>query len=447
MCSRTIVQAESNAAALRKQLVAAEEGEDKTAVLELSKRLVRFAPTDNHLWERIARAQFDLKDFDRCAETLDAWEKAMKQPAAAIEDFRGDLAAKEKDYAEAERHWLAFLARKPSADDAAAMYDKLADLCVDQARWIDNEKYRSRAIAAEDSAERRVAHATALLRLHEWDVAYEEVVKANRIDPQDPQVKEWLPQFELLQQFLPRIKALDAEIAKAPKDIGPLLDRAHLFTLAYRRLLALDDCERAMKLQPESMRARIQAAEALLDLKRNEDAAKLQVSSALTREKDTHVSEEKLRALTDADAQILGNPKNADAFAVRATTLRYLRQYTLALADAQAALAIDERSVAAQIEAAENLDQLDQSREALVHIKKATELNPNDSAAWFHRGILEAHRADFSAAIESLTHSLDLSESLLALREREKCERRIGRIDNADADLKRMRQLDPSAAE
>jgi tetratricopeptide (TPR) repeat protein len=57
--------------------------------------------------------------------------------------------------------------------------------------------------------------------------------------------------------------------------------------------------------------------------------------------------------------------------------------------------------------------------------------------------VLEAKRADFPAAIESQTRSLKISESLEALRARENCERRIGKIDDANADLKRIRELEP----
>ena len=388
------------------------------------------------------QGQFEIEDYDRVAETLEAWQKAVKRPPAAIEHFRGDLAVKLKDYANAERHWLAFLARKPSPGDAAAIYDKLANLCADQSRWADCASYDAKAIAAKDSASRRVAHALVLLRLRQWDAAYAEIAKANKIDSTDNEVKKWLPQFERLEGFLPQIRALDAQIAKSPTDSALLLDRARLFTLAERPLLALDDCERAIKLQPASMRARIQTAEALFDVGRPDDAAKLQVSSNLARDKDSHVSDQALRELSNEDTQIAQNSGNAESLAARAKTLRDLRQIPLALADARAALAIDDKLAAAHLEAAHDLDALDQSKDALVHAVKATELNPNDGAAWYYRGVLEAGRADFPAAIESLTRSLKLGETLEALRKRENCQRRIGRIDNANADLKRIRELE-----
>jgi len=428
---------------LRKQLAVAEEADDKAAIIELSRRIVAIAPNDTAIWEKLAHAQFAIEDYDRCEQTLQAWQKAIKPPPTVIEDFRGDIAVKIHDYPAAERHWLAFIATKPPPGHAAVDYDNLADLCVEQSRWTDNLNYRSKAIASKDSVTRRVYRACAFLRLHQWDAAYADMDKANKTDSTNSQVREWLPQFERLQGFLPQIRALGAQIAKSPNDSALLLDRARLFTLAERPLLALDDCERAMKLQPASMRARIQTAEALFDVSRPDDAAKLQVSSNLARDKDKHVSDQALRELGNEDTQIAQNSGNPDPLAARAKTLRYLHQYTLALVDARAALALDDKSVAAHIEAAENLNELGRFKEALVHITKATELNGDDWAAWFHRGVLEAKRADFPAAIESQTRSLKVSESLEALRAREDCERRIGKIDNANADLKRIRELEP----
>ena len=427
---------------LRKQLAVAEDADDKPTIIELNRRIVAIVPSDSNAWENIAQGQFEIEDYDRLGQTLEAWQKAVKRPPAAIEDFRGDLAVKLKDYANAERHWLAFLARKPSPGDVARIYDKLANLCADQSRWADCASYDAKAIAAEDSASRRVAHACVLLRLRQWDAAYADMAKANKIDSTDAEVKKWLPQFERLGEFLPQIRTLDAQIKKSANDSALLLDRARLFTLAKRPLLALDDCERAMKLQPASMRARIQTAEALFDVGQPDDAAKLQVNSKLARDKENQVSDQALRELSNEDTQIAQDPGNAEPLAARAKTLRDLRQLPLALADARAALAINDKLAAAHFEAARDLDALDQSKEALVHAVKATELNPNDGEAWYYRGVLEAERADFPAAIESLTRSLKLGETLEALRKRENCQRRIGRIDNANADLKRIRELE-----
>jgi tetratricopeptide (TPR) repeat protein len=429
---------------LRAQLSAAEEADDKPAIIELSRRIVAIAPNEAAAWETLAHTLLEIEDFDRFAETLDAWEKAVTRPPAALEAFRGDLCAHQKDFEKAERHYLAFLARKPSAAETASVYEKLADLCVEQGRWADNAAYRSKAIAAQDSAGRRVDYACALLRLHRWDAAYAEMAKASKLEPNSAEVKEWMPQFERLQDFLPKIKALDSRIAKSPGEPNLLLERAHLFTLAQRPLLALDDCEQATKLQPASMRARLQTAEALLDLKRIDDAAKLQVSKDLAREPNGHVSEQSLGELAKEDSLIAQDPGNADPLAARSKTLRQLKQFTLALADARAALALDDKSAAAHFEMAHDLDGLLDSKPALEHAIKATELSPSNAVMWFYRGVLEAQRANFSAAIESQTRSIAIRESVVALRAREHSARQLGKTAQADADLHRLRELEPA---
>jgi tetratricopeptide (TPR) repeat protein len=286
-----------------------------------------------------------------------------------------------------------------------------------------------------------VLRALAFLRLHTWDAAYADMAKANKMDATDAQVKEWLPQFEQLQKFLPQIKALDAQIAKSPDDVALLLERARVFILAGRPLLAIDDAERAFKLQPASMRARIELAEALLDAGQPEDAAKLQVDRYLRRGEDKQVSDEALRELGVLDARLSANPKDADALVERAKILRDLRQFTLALADANAALAINDKSAAAHFEASRDLDGLDRQKEALLHARIATELDPQNPEMWFFRGVLERHRADFAGAVTSQTRSIEIDESLVALNEREQCERRIGKTAEADADLRRMQEL------
>ena len=436
-----LLSADKQLSQLRVQLKAAEDAADKPAMMELSRRILVITPNDSKVWQTLAQSELETDDLDRLEQTLGAWQKAVRPPPADIEDFQGTLCFKRRDYQCAERHWLAYLATKPPASDAADEYDSLADLCAAQARWEDHAAYRTKAIAAKDSAARRVSRATAFLRLHKWDAAYADITKANQMDATDPQVKEWLPQFERLQLYLPRIKQLDAEIAKSPSDFELLLRRARLFTVAGRPLLALDDAERAFKLQPASTRARIQTGEALLDTGREEDAAKLQVGRLSRDREDGHVNEQALLELSVNDALLAQDPKNVEALVARASVLRSLQQVTLALADAQAAIAANEKSADAHFLAAHLFDDLGEQKNALKHACSATELDPNDSAKWTFRGVLERQRADFEAAIQSQTRSLKISESLLALSEREQCQRRIGKISEADADLRRIREL------
>ncbi|PYJ16360.1 MAG: hypothetical protein DME94_05120, partial [Verrucomicrobia bacterium] len=159
VCAGQLAQgrpADQQIAQLRTQLEAAKKAEDKPAVIELSRRILAIAPSDSQLWQILAQTELRLEDFDRLEQTLDAWGKAVKRPSASIEDLRGDLAFKRKEYQNAEKHWLAFVAMKPKASDAATEYDKLANLCATQARWEDHAAYRTKAIAAKDSAARRV---------------------------------------------------------------------------------------------------------------------------------------------------------------------------------------------------------------------------------------------------------------------------------------------------
>jgi len=443
-------------AQLRDQLKKAQDAEDKPAIIELSRRIVAIAPNDSATWDTLAQTQLESEELDGLERTLDRWQKAVRRPPAAIEDFRAGLCFKRKDYQCAEQHWLAFIATKPPRADVATDYDNLAELCAEQERWADHATYRTKAIAAQDTAARRVLRAVAFLRLHNWGAAYADMAKANKMDATDPQVKEWLPEFERLQKFLPQIKRLDAQIAKSPNDpavAGLLLERARVLILAGRPLLAIDDSERAVKLQPASMRARIELAEALLDAGQPENAAKLDVDRYLRRGEDKlataspsgggHVSDEALRELGTLDARLSVNPKDADALVARAKILRDLRQFTLALADANAALAINDKSAAAHFEAAQDLDGLDRQKEALLHARIATELDPHNSNMWFFRGVLERQRADLAGAVASQTRSIEISETPVALSEREQCERRLGKTAEADADLRRIQQLAP----
>ncbi|MFL6530033.1 MAG: hypothetical protein ACJ8KX_06145 [Chthoniobacterales bacterium] len=425
---------------LRRQLAGAQQADNKPATVELARRIIESAPADAKTWETLIRTGLNLLEAERCAAWLDQWQQRAKPPPV-IEDLRGDVCLDREDFAGAEQHWRAFLNAKITSNERALTLGKLADLFVKQKRWSDAAEARSRVVAARDTPANRAALAAALLRIQRWDAASAEIKRANARDAADETVKQWLPHFEALAKYLPRIKQLDAEIANQPQNAALLLDRARLLTLSDLPLAALLDGERAMSLQPNSMRARVQTAESFLDADQPDGAAKLQISRKLVRGTGNHVSEHSLDGLSSADAALVQNPRDTEALVSRAKVLRDLNQFTLALAEAQAALAVEDKSAAAHSEAAHALDGLERTSEAVEQIRRATEFNANDAVYWYYRGVLEAQRANFSGAVDAQTRSLAVRESLVALQEREQCERRIGKVTEADADLARIAQL------
>jgi|ERR1700722_2577393 len=423
---------------LRKQLQAAEEASDKPAIVELSRRVVEADPNDSQTWETLATKQLELDDLDRCAATLDAWQARVHPRPKAVDDLRGDLAMARKDYQSAEHYWRLYLAADPKATDAM---EKLAKLSEYLEHWREAADWRTRALGQSNTGAGLIARAEDYLELRAWDKAFADADQANATDPSDATVKAALPRFELLRKLVPQIKNLDAQIAKSPTAPLLWLERARLFTLGDRPNLALKDSQHAMNLAPGMMRARIQAGEALLDLGRGEEAANLSVSYDLKRDRNNHVAIEALRAVGSADDLVLRNPGQAEPLVTRAKALRQINQYNLALADAQAALKLDPASASANFQAAHAQDSLGRSHEAITHARRAALLSPSDPVSWYYLGLLEAQRANFAAAIECQNRSLAIRESSVALLEREKCERRIGRIADAELDAQRRKQL------
>ena len=422
----------------RQQLKAAEEASDNSAIVELSRRIVGADPSDSQTWETLATKLLELDDQDRCAATLDAWQAQVHPRPKKIDDLRGDLALARKDNKSAEHYWRLYIAADP---EATGTLENLAKLSESTERWSEAVDWRTRALVQNRTAAGLIARANDYLQLRAWDRAFADLNKANAIDASDAAVKEALPRFELLEKFLPQIKALDAEIAKS--STAPLLwlDRARLLSLSNCPSLALKDAIKAMNLDRAMMRPRIQAGEALQDLGRVEEAAHLGVSYNLIRGMNNHLPDEVLQALGAADHLVLKNPGQAEPLVTRAKVLRKINQYHLALADAELAIQLDPGSAAAHFQAAHAQDSLGHPREALAQAERATLLDPGDPVSWYYRGLLEAQRANFAAAIQCQSRSLAIRESSVALLEREKCERRIGQIADADLDAESRKQL------
>jgi tetratricopeptide (TPR) repeat protein len=424
----------------RKQLALAQTDEDADATIELARRIVMADPHDGAAWLALEQGQVKNEDYARALATLSAWEKAGKTQPAQINNLRGDIYLATEEYSKAEAAWRAAITAQPSN---YVILSKLADLLETEERWPEVLAFRTRAAAAKPAAALLAAKAGAELHMHQWDAASKTIDKANKLDATDPTVQQWLPRLELLAGSLSKIEALDKEIAASPKAATPLLDQGIIFIQINQPSLALSNAKRALIVDPGSVRARIQAGDAELALNLPNRAAKFRVSHDLPHGDDGRVDPDILAQLQTRDDAVKQNPGKAVPLAARSKTLRILNQYVLALDDAEAALKADPNSPDAEFEMGHDLDALGRSGEALPHIIRATELRPKDPVAWYYRGIIEANRADFTAAVVSQTKSLDIHKSQVALEARLNCELRLGLADQAAADQKRLNQIRP----
>ena len=431
----------------RDQLRKADTDNDYAAGIELARRIVAADPHDTNAWTALVNYRVKTEDYGRALDSLAAWEKVARPRTGAIDAFRGDIYRAQGLDGAAERAWRASLAIDPRD---YIVLSKLADLLEAGERWPEALALRTRAAAARPAAALLAARAGALARVHQWDAANEAIRKANKIDATDETVQKWFPLLEQAGQVLPRIKALDAQIAAEPKAPEPLLDQAFIFTDIGLASMALTNARRALALAPGSVRARIQAGEAELDLEHPAEAAKFKVSRDLKRGDNGHnghLSPQTLGELGLRDAEVERNPGKPGPLAARSKALRNLNQYVLALEDARAALRADPNSPDAEFEMGHDLDGLGRPGEALPHITHATELRPDDAVAWYYRGVIEANRADFTAAIASQNHSLSIRESAVALKARRDCELRLNLASQAAADSRRLHQLDAGSTQ
>ncbi|MDP9003521.1 MAG: hypothetical protein M3N12_01880, partial [Verrucomicrobiota bacterium] len=177
---------------------------------------------------------------------------------------------------------------------------------------------------------------------------------------------------------------------------------------------------------------------ALIELGRSDECEKLAVQKFIRL--DT-LSPEFLETISRLDSEISVERSNAELYVARAWQLNEIGQPALALQDAENAARLDQKSAGACAECSYALMKLGRAQEALVQIKRATELDPNFDTAWQYRGELEMERGETLSAIESLSHALDTSQTAIALQKREQCYRRLGLLVKAEQDHRALEEL------
>jgi tetratricopeptide (TPR) repeat protein len=421
--------------ALRAELGKALEEQSYERAVELARRHLKLKPQDNGTWDRLVRAQFEMRDLTAVSQSLDDWRNAVPEAPSKLDEYAGEYAAAINDDAWALAAWKKVVAADPKN---VRLWEKIAQLEKRLHFWAKEDAAWTAVIAAQESPSARINRALCRRRLHRWHDAYEDLEKARALAAGDPEVQRGAKLLEATGKFLPEIRELDSALAVSPNDAGLLADRALLFLRANDAELALEDAKTAGQMGPWAMRPKLFQALALIALGRADECEQLAVHKLIRLER---LAPEFLETMGRLDSEISAERNNAELYVSRAWQLNEIGQPALALQDAETAGKLDPKLAGAPSEASYALTKLGRAAEALAQIKIATELDPNFATAWQYRGELELARGEILSAIESFTHSLEANQTVTAFEKREQCYRRLGMLVKAEQDRKAREEL------
>lgn len=420
---------------LRRETRTALQDHSYTKAAELAGRWVGASPHDERSWAGLVRAQLGGGDVASAQQTLGEWRAIIHKPSPRWDELAGDVAFQQGDPPLAFQSWQRALKRKPKNLRVLQKVAR-AHRRLDQAQ--EEDAALSKIFALTDNGSTRMERALCRRRLRRWPEALEDCRRAQKLAPQDPDVRRGAKLFERLGKFLTQIRELDAHLALTPEDDQLLADRALLFLRSEDYELGAIDSQAAAQKGPWAMRPRLFRALAAIGLGRANESTALGVDPRL---RLSALSAEFLETMSRLDSEISLERSNPELHISRAWQLNEIGQPTLALEDAESALGQEEKSAGAHAEKSYALTKLGRAEEALAEIKRATELDPNFSAAWHYRGELEMTREDFAAAIESLSRSLALTENTTALQKREQCYMKTGQFQKAEEDHRALESL------
>ena len=420
---------------LRTELRKAIEQQDYARAVELARRHLKLRPQDNGTRDKLVRAQFGLHDLAAVSQSLDDWRNAVAEPSRNLDEYVGDYAAAKNDDAWAVAAWRKVAEADPKN---ARIWEKIARLEKRHHFWAKEDEAWTTLLALQENGVARINRALCRRRLHRWHDAFEDLEKAKALGPDDPEVVRGVKLFARLEKSLNAIRELDSALAISPNDPGLLADRALLFLRADDAELALEDAEAAGKIGTWAVRPKLFQALAWIALGRPDECEKLGVNKLIRLEA---LPFEFLETVGRLDSEISVERNNAELYVTRAWQLNEIGQPMLALQDAQTAMQLDPKAAGACAEASYALTKLGRAQEAMDQIKRATELDANFSTAWQYRGELEMARGEILSAIDSFTHSLETTQTVMALQKREQCYRRLGLLVKAEQDRKMREEL------
>lgn len=416
---------------LKTQLERARKAEDKSAQIELQRRMVAAGQTDAGLLRDLIAGMIEAGDATRAAAVLDGTGK--KLGPAVEEELRGDIALGQGKESDAMAAWERALAARPGAR-TAAVADKLAEAAKRTGKpeaAIRTLRKVVPGLSGADGGRIRMQLALALLRNGDFEDAVKEGTAASKAAAAETFVKSSFPSIEALQRGLATLTAGLTKAKANPDAFTGQMEVGALCAAAGALPAAQRAADAALKAQPGAVAPTMLKGYALRSFGQPEEAAKLRV--APIPDGPRFVSR-LLPALMSADVALRNGPE-AGALARRAANLLAAGQPLLALEAAEAALQADPKNGIGALIAGQASSQLGRRADAVRFAKMATELAPRDAEAWNFSAQLQRRRTDFRGAVEAFSQALALApRDVDSLKGREACLRTLGRDGEADRD-------------
>jgi tetratricopeptide (TPR) repeat protein len=368
---------------------------------EVARRAVAAAPKDPDLRGDLVEALLDAGDLVRAEAAFAEWSRLKLPSTARRYELAGNLAARKGESAEALRLWMEGAALPGGAVCATAAEPVLRR----DRRWPELDQMLGRAIAVargdDDGLGRlRAWRGRARMQRRDWQGAGDDFRSATAMAPAEREVRALLPAWERLERDLPVLTKLEEGVRQAaPGDPMPFIERVALFSRHALQTPAMEDARAALDQFPESDSLRLLAAQLERAAGANTEAwRKLQPAMAVS---GSSLAQEPvlIGRLVAADRAVLAAPGAVDPLLARIRLWRSISQPALALADADAVIAIEPGNGRALGERASALGRLDRPGELVAAWAAAERAGLEDAWLLVEAARVAADRGDYEGVL------------------------------------------------
>ncbi len=395
------------------------DAEDWPTIAEVSARQLRENPKNEEAWTALARAQIAQGDLQRAEKTLEDWKAKVASPGEARDRAEGELALKKADAPRAVEAFQRSVKKAPKDPDAWRLLSTAYAAAKD---WANSIEAMDHVIAIRPDAVGFVQRTRLRIWAHDWAGAQADIRRANELDAADPGVQMLFPKFERSATWLPMIKSFDERVKKEPRDYQALLNRAEWLRFAGFTHAAREDIDAALKINPQSLRARFWAG-----LAAQEQHAAEERQGRSADEKSDWKAKAAAQGVMPMAAQFvtsefesqleaMDGEKDAEA---RALFLLRYRQPLMALREVEA---VDGSPAKAQA-----LFELHRLPEAGRAARTATDQHPSSPVAWLALARWELETGNYREAIDAAQKSIKLKKSPEAEELRKLAQLRLGK--------------------